>query len=287
MSKLLSISLFAGLVCACAATAPGFAADPVQGPVANLASAEFPWIPTNGQFFPPASGLGPITYDKAHPHIVPTPNNRGDIVQRPLALADVSNPNLKPWVVEYLKKANEDLLAGKLRYASRASCMPSGVPMFLIYGAGFQPIYFIQTHSKVLLINSGDTQVRRVYLNVSHSEHLKPSWYGESVGHYDGDELVVDTIGFNDRTFLDDSYNIPHTTQLHVIERFKPSEDGKTLQVSFTVDDPGAFNAPWSGIVRYRRAASAVRLTEQPCAENNRDAAGNQYSTPIAPKADF
>jgi hypothetical protein len=287
MSKLLSIPLFAGLVCACAATAPSFAADPAQNPVANVSSAEFPWIPTNGEFLPPAGGLGPITYDKAHPHIVPTPNNRGDIVQRPLALADVSNPNLKPWVVEYLKKANEDLLAGKLRYASRASCMPSGVPMFLIYGAGFQPIYFIQTRSKVLMINSGDTQVRRVYLNVSHSEHLKPSWYGESVGHYDGDELVVDTIGFNDRTFLDDSYNVPHTTQLHVTERFKPSEDGKMLQVSFTVDDPGAFNAPWSGIVRYRRAASAGRLTEQPCAENNRDASGNQYSTPIATKADF
>jgi hypothetical protein len=287
MSRLLPITLVAGFFFACAATAPSFAVDPAEGPLADLSSTDFPWIPTSAEFLAPASGLGPVTYDKAHPHIVSMPNNRGDVVRRPLALADVTNPNLKPWVSEYLKKANDDLLAGKQRYASRASCMPSGVPMFLIYGGGFQPIYFIQTPSKVLLINSGDTQIRRVYLNVSHTEDLKPSWYGESVGHYDGNELVIDTIGFNERTFIEDTYNVPHTTELHVIERFKPSEDGKTLQVSFTVDDPGAFNEPWSGIVRYRRAASAERLTEQPCAENNRDALGNHYSMPIAAKADF
>jgi hypothetical protein len=63
------------------------------------------------------------------------------------------------------------------------------------------------------------------------------------VGHYEGEELVIDTIGLNDETLLDDNYSVPHTTRLHVIERFKLSE-GKMLQVNFTVDDPGAFNAP-------------------------------------------
>ncbi len=288
MSNSPSIRLLAGLLCVCAATAQGFAADQVaRGPVPNFSSADFPWVPMSGEFLPPPAGLGPVTYDKAHPQVVRGLNNRGDVVETPLHLADLSNPNLKPWVIDCLGKANDELLAGKLRYASRASCMPSGVPMFLIYGAGFQPIYFIQTPSVVLIINSGDTQIRHVYLNVPHSAHLKPSWYGESVGRFEGDELVVDSIGFNDKTFLDDSYNVPHTTQLHVVERFKLIEEGKMLQVNFTVDDPGAFNAPWSGIVRYRRAAPAQRLTEQPCAENNVDALGNRYSTPIAAKSDF
>lgn len=214
-------------------------------------------------------------------------NNRGNVEEKPLRLADLSNPNLKPWVIDHLGKANQERLAGRLLYASRASCMPAGVPMFLIYGAGFQPIYFIQTPSETLMINAGNTEIRHVYMNVAHSAHLTPSWYGESVGHYEGDELVVDTIGFNDKTLLDDNYNVPHTTQLHVVERFKLIQEGKMLQVNFTVEDPAAFNASWSGLVRYRRAASAQPLTEQPCAENNVDALGNRYSTPIATRPDF
>jgi hypothetical protein len=100
-------------------------------------------------------------------------------------------------------------------------------------------------------------------------------------------KLVIDTIGFNDQTLLDDNYSVPHTTQLHVIERFKLIDDGKMLQVDFTVDDPGAFNAPWSGIVRYRRAPRAQQLGEQACAENNINVLGDRNITPTAAKADF
>ena len=71
-----------------------------------------------------------------------------------------------------------------------------------------------------------DFQLRRVYLNEPHSANPKPSWYGESVGHYEnGDTLVVDTIGMNDRTYVD-NYRTPHTTQLHVVERFKLVDGG-------------------------------------------------------------
>ena len=219
--------------------------------------------------------------------MVRNPNARGDVVEAPLRLADLNNPNLKPWVIEQLKKANDEALAGKLRYASRGNCKPGGVPQFLIYAGGFEPIYFVQTPREVLMIHQADTQVRHIYMNVAHSAHPAPSWYGESVGHYDGDELVIDTIGFNDKTFLDDDYSVPHTTQLHVVERFKLVEDGKTLQANFTVEDPGAFNAPWSAIVRYRRVASAQLLTEEPCAENNVEHLGNFFHIPTAAKPDF
>jgi hypothetical protein len=88
-----------------------------------------------------------------------------------------------------------------------------------------------------------DHQVRRVYLNVPHSANLKPSWFGESVGHYEDDSLVVDTVGLSRRTFVD-NYLTPHTDQLHVVERFHVINDGKTLEVNVHVEDPGAFTTP-------------------------------------------
>ena len=273
MSRLASVGLLSGLLCACAATAIG-----AETQVPNFSSIDFPWFPGTG-FLPPSSGPGPVTQDKTNLIIRRTANNVGDVEEGPLRLADLSNPNLKPWVVDHLKKANEDSLAGKLRYASRASCRPAGVPMFLTYAGRFQPIYFLQTPREVVLINLGDTQVRHVYMNVPHLANPRPSWYGDSVGRYEGDELVIDTIGFNDKTFVDETYNVPHTTQLHVVERFKLINDGNGLEVNFTVDDPGAFNAPWSAIVRYRKGARSQPLQEQPCAEEA--AGGGELSRSI------
>ena len=73
------------------------------------------------------------------------------------------------------------------------------------------------------MIHTGNQDVRRIYLDVPHSENPKPSWYGESVGHYEGDSLVIDTIAQNDKTFVD-YYRTPHSTKLHVVERWKVME---------------------------------------------------------------
>jgi hypothetical protein len=288
MSDWRVIAFAAGLLCAGAATGDGYAAGPLaQGAVANFSSIDLPWVAMGQDYLPPPSGPGPITYDKAHPVMARNANQFGTVVTAPMRLADISNPNLKPWVVDYLMKANDELLAEKLRYAARANCMPGGVPEFLLYAGGFENLYLIQSPKEVVMIHQADTQVRRVYMDVPHSAHPAPSWYGESVGHYEGDELVVDTVGFNDRTFLDDHYNLPHTTQLHVIERFKLADDGNTLQVNFTVEDPGAFNTPWSAIVRYRHARAPEMLTEEPCAENNSEHLAAYVHVPTAAKADF
>ena len=116
------------------------------------------------------------------------------------------------------------------------------------------------------MIYSNDQQVRHVYLDVPHVADPKPSWYGDLVGHYEGDTLVVDTIGLNDKTFVD-NFRTPHTEKLHVVERFKLVDDGKVLQVNFTFDDPDAFNAPWSVMQRYARVRQP--MDEEICAENN------------------
>src|ERR1700693_4009390 len=106
--------------------------------------------------------------------------------------------------------------------------MPAGVPAFVAYAV--RPVYFIQTPRQVLMIYSGDAEVRRIYLDVPHSENPKPSWYGESVGHYEGNSLVIDTVAQNDRTFVD-PYRTPHTGKLHVVERWTKTDDGQAMDV--------------------------------------------------------
>jgi hypothetical protein len=241
--------------------------------IPDFGGADVSWVKIGDDFIPPATGPKPVTFDPAHPY---QPNNDKGL-QVTFRVADVSNPILKPWVVAQMKKSNDEVLAGGQPFRARTSCVPGGVPGFLIYGR-LEPLYFAQGPKEVLLLNQADAQTRHVYLNVPHSAKPNFSWYGESVGHYEaGDTLVVDTIAQNDKTFLDD-YRTPHTTQLHVIERYRLKDGGKTLEVNFTVDDPGAFNMPWSGSQVYRRSNQGAYL-EAPCADNR----GSPFYNPIHP----
>jgi hypothetical protein len=202
-------------------------------------------------------------------------------------IGDLTNPILQPWVVARMKHDNEEVLAGKVAFSARASCWPGGVPGYLVFGCGARTVYFVQTPKQVVMINEGDQQVRHVYLNVPHSSRPQPSWYGESVGHYEaGDTLVIDTTGLNDKTFID-TYRTPHSNKLHVIERWKMSQDGKMLNVEIRIDDPGAFTVPWSARQVYVRSQQGS-LTEMVCAENNANYFGyNAVPIPVARSSDF
>ncbi len=280
MKRLLtSLGLFAGLVSIAAAalgaetkTLPNFAPDDSTA-----------WVPDRGagdDFLPPSSGAGPVMAEKDNPYI---PNNPDS--QPTYRIADLSNPILKPWVIERMKKPNEDVRAGKVPFITRERCWPTGVPGYSVY-TRVEPLYVVQTRKEVTLIIELDQQTRHIYLDAAHSRNLKPSWYGESVGHYEGDELVVDTIGLNDKSFVD-NYRTPHTDQIHVVERFKLLDGGKTLQATVTVEDPGAFNGAWTGIQRWTRAAKRPML-EQICAENNDFFFGYDVAPiPSAPQSDF
>ena len=244
-----------GPAAANAAAIPNFAPDTL--------TSWFPDRPEGDDFYPPESGPGPVMSDPAHPYV---PNGEGR--QPTYRVADLSNPILQPWVVEQMKKANDEVLAGKVPFIARERCWPAGVPAFQVFGR-VRPVYFIQTPDVVWIIHRGDAQVRRVYMDVPHSANPAPSWYGESVGRYEGDELVVDTIGLNARTFVD-NYRTPHTEQLHVVERFKLIGGGNILQVSVAVEDPGAFTTPWRAIQRFKRYDEGG-FRESACAENNYD----------------
>ncbi len=233
------------------------------------------WIGV-GDFEPIPGRVPPLTSDPKYPYV---PNGTGR--QPTYRIADLTNPNLKPWAKEVMRKDNDEVLAGKIGFTPSQSCLPSGVPDFLALGGNMNPYWFLQTPKEVWIMRSADSQVRRIYLDVPHSSNPKPSWYGESVGHYEGDTLVVDTIGLNSKTYVD-NYRTPHTEKLHVVERWRMVNDRKTLEATVTVEDPETYFEPWSGVRRFRRVAQ--QYAEDICAENNQHF---DYKIPVTNKPDF
>jgi hypothetical protein len=139
---------------------------------------------------------------------------------------------------------------------AQARCYPGGVPGQLLWP--FEPVYFIQNPKEVWMIWQRDHLVRRIYLTDKHSEHVTPSWFGESIGHYEnGDTLVVDTVGLSTGISYIDNFRTPHSEKLHVVERFTIERGGKGMSALVTVEDPDTFNAPLTMTRRW----SAPRTT--------------------------
>ena len=206
------------------------------------------------QYDKPPSGPGPVRRIGVPEDYTPNLNWRGDD----------KNPILQPWAAEAVRKEWERESKGLPELSPFTTCRPAGVPFVLSF---LRPMQILQTPNKVFFHYQFNQQSRAVHMNVPHSKTLKPSYYGESVGHYEGDTLVVDTIGMNDKTWTD-RFATPHTEKLHVVERYRLIDAGKTLEVFFTVTDPGAFTTPWSGIVKYPRVPGE-KIQEEVCAENN------------------
>jgi hypothetical protein len=117
---------------------------------------------------------------------------------------------------------------------------------------------------------------------------MKPSWYGHSVGRYEGNSLVIDTRGQNDKASVD-RYGTPRSEKIRVVERYTIAPDGRTMTVNLTVEDPDTFTTPWSARVTYRRVAIEGNvIAERICSENNKDAStGKDYPVPMSARADF
>lgn len=256
--------------------------------IPQFGSAQSGWMTTNDDWLPPppGSGHGPIGPDPDYPYVGSVEGGR--IGKQPTnRLGDYHDPILKPWAQAQMQASNEEVLSGKRGepFAAEASCWPGGVPGQLLFP--FEPVYFIQTPTEVWMIWQRDHMVRRIYLDRTHSQNVKPSWFGESVGHYEnGDTLVVDTIGLSTHNSFLDNFRTPHTEQEHVVERFTLAPDGKTMTAIARVEDPGAFNGPLTMSEKWSRARGAMEETI--CSENNADFFGkNLYPIPEATTADF
>jgi hypothetical protein len=235
--------VIAGTLCAAAL---GWSSEALAIP--NLSGT---WNNIPAKFQQPASGPGPVEQMAPRPDIL---------------VGNYKNPILQPWAAEILKHNGELQLAGIPTPRATTTCWPGAVPGILAERGNLQ---FLQTPKLVVLTYSHDHQIRFVPLDQSHPAHVTPSWYGDSVGHYEGESLVVDTIGIATKpmSFID-SFGTPHTESLHVVERYQITEPGKTMKVDIHVEDPGAFTMPWNAVSTLHMNKDN-EFGEYVCPENN------------------
>jgi hypothetical protein len=169
----------------------------------------------------------------------------------------------QPWA----EKVYDKRLADLQKDDPEARCLPPGIPR--LYQTPF-PFQVFQLPDRVLFVFEGGSHVwRPVYTDGRrHSKDPNPTYLGESIGHWEGDTLVVDTIGFNDRTWLDQDGH-PHTEALPTVERYT-RRDEMTLHYQVTIEDPGAYTRPWTTSYTIPWSAGAEPM-EYVCHENNLD----------------
>ena len=317
--------LLAALVAGAAVPAWAQAETPAVRPANGGASIpDFSGIwshPSFPGFEPPASGSGPVVNKSRRPQVNfdgrVLPADNSVLVSNPAQLVgDYTNPILKPQAAEVVRKKGEVELSGMVSPTPTIQCWPEPVP-YIFNGVAMQ---MLQLPDKIIFLYPNDHQVRYVRMNEPHSAPVTPSWYGDSVGHYEGDTLVIDTVRVKIGPFaMVDFYGTPYTQALHVVERYRLLDyeaakeglerdarenlrpprgadagsapdygyRGKHLQLQFTVEDEGVFTMPWSATITYRRGAEAWR--EVVCAENTRELAlaGRDAAVPTADKPDF
>jgi hypothetical protein len=223
-------------------------------------------------------------------------------------VGDYTNPILKPGASEIVKKSGDMSLAGVVYPNPANQCWPEPVP-FIYKNFALQ---LLQEPNQITMLYEQDHEVRRIRMNQSHPAKVTPSWYGDSVGHYEGDTLVIDTVGQKSGPFaMLDLYGTPYTKALHVVERYRlidyedakeglerdakenfqvpvgidRSYRGKHLQVRYTVEDEGVFTTPWSATVTYGQGAT--EWPEIACAENPHVYYNKDEAVPTADKPDF
>ena len=289
MRKTAARLLAAIAVAATAMAVPAALAEPgASKNIPALASPNYGWQTNVADWQDPPAGNthGPIRPDPQHPFVSNAEAGRRG-TQPTLRIGDVEDPILKPWASQFMQASNDEALTGtrQVPFAAQARCYPGGVPGQLLFP--FEPVYFVQTAKEVWMMWQRDHMVRRVFLTDHHSTNLRPSWFGESIGHYEnGDTLVVDTIGLSTKNSYIDNFRTPHTEKLHVVERFTVSADGKNLTAVATVEDPDTFNGPLTMQQRWFKVNDP--MAETVCAENNDDFFHqNLFPLPEAKSRDF
>ena len=142
-------------------------------------------------------------------------------------------------------------------------CLPPGVPRILLIPF---PMEIVQTPTEVLMIFEYDHYVREIDLDrKEHPKDLSPTWMGDSIGRWEGNTLIVDTVGFNDKSWLD-QIGHPHSDALHIVERIRRA-DRDTLQVNLTFEDPKAYSKPWTGQQTFKLRPGWHRI-EYVCEDN-------------------
>jgi hypothetical protein len=269
-------------------------AAPADTAVPQLGGRELGWIVNFWDFQldpPPGSGHGPIKTDPAYSYVSQIQNG-GQVRARngelQVAIGDTKDPILKPWAAKEMQETNDEILSGKrgLPFRAQSRCWPGGVPGQLLF---LEPLYFIQLPDRVVMLWQRNSFVRNVRLNGTHPAKVTPSWFGDSIGHYEnGDTLVVDTVGLAAKPYSYlDAVRTPHSEKLHVVERFTIAPDKQSLTAIVTVEDPDTLNEKMTLKQVWRRSNTAIE--ESVCADDGGEDHFHQNLHPIpeAGKPDF
>jgi hypothetical protein len=162
-----------------------------------------------------------------------------------------------------------------------SECLPGGVPMML-FGAAY-PIQILETGNQITMLFEEQNHFRIIRLGGTHpgEADLDPSYMGDSIGHWEGDTLVVDTVGLNDKTTLD-MVGTPHSEALHVTERYRRIA-ADMLDVTVTIDDPKTFSKPWQAHTQWRLGKPGSQVHEYICENNRNGSDANGFQTFGAP----
>src|ERR1700693_1901169 len=282
------------LATAAAAPVCGQAGAPTVGPANSGKESAAPMRDFSGIWVHSIPGFEPLSSGPTSLVNRSRRDGRGDLL--PL-FGDNTNPILKPQAAEIVKNHGAISLNGIGYPTPRNQCWPGGVPFAFSSGA----TQLLQQPDKITILYNYDHQVRQVRLNQSHPAQLTPSWYGDSVGHYEGDTLVIDTVGIKVGPYaMVDWFGTPHTPALHVVERYRLIDyqtakegferdanenavalgirdadyPGKYLQLQFTVEDQGVFTTPWTATMTFGRALAD--WAEAVCAENTQWYSGKE-----------
>jgi hypothetical protein len=212
-----------------------------------------------------------IISDMFKPHMAPAgptprmPDGKPDLsgVWYPQRLVDPGKPEMKGWAEAIAKQRVEN----NIKDFPQSRCLPLGV---LLSGRITHAWRTVHTSAILIMISEMDVPgYRQIYLDGrGHPKDFGPTWTGHSIGHWEGDTLVVDTVGFNDKFWLTPAGE-PHTEKMHLTERYRRPDLGH-LEIEFTVEDPDTFIKPWV-IKKAADLAPNEEVEELICTENERD----------------
>jgi hypothetical protein len=169
----------------------------------------------------------------------------------------------QPWAATLYKERSDNLAKGR----PTERCLPHGVPDAMMVRSG--PWKIVQTPGVTLILFEEMNHYRQVFVDGrTFPKDANPTWFGYSIGKWEGDAFVVETKGFNDQTWLDDPGH-PHTDAMHVTERFRRRDFGH-LEIDITIDDAKAYTKPWTVTARFDLLPD-TELIENIC-ENEKDA---------------
>jgi len=223
------------------------------------------------QSSPPSQSLGtifkqPPTVTGPAPHFADgTPDLSGAWMGGGSNSGDISK-GLKPRETLSMQPWAEKVFKGRLaKDDPEANCLPFGIPR----GAPY-PWRLVQTPTHYFILYEGNIHsFRQIFMDGrKHPDDPDPTWYGHSIGHWEGETLVIDTVGFNDK-FWFDNLGHPHTEKLHTIERYTRTDLGN-IRIEVTIDDPKTFTKTWTN-TRTFTLRPDWEIMEYSCEENNKD----------------